>query len=721
MAPKRRGHLQRIHKDAETFKKKVDFLATDVHKRSESTSDLIQRCQKLQIDGKKTLKALNGLTKADEPAPVGNYEQRKQEEVTKLQNILKHLETLFLELSPPGPSSTKDEITTEDGEKEEDEADDSNGVSNEDDDDDNNDDDDDDDDEETEHVSPLQSGFGSYTVLCDFSGEQEGDLTVKKGEVLTIIRKTADGWWLAQNAGGNRGLVPKNYLKFGVGVSEEEESDEDNDEDGSDEMEDIPEKSDEEKYGDAENRQSTPHSNWSTVRKALTEIDATDVLSAMGAIPSGFRPSTLNKLHTEEGIKYKGSHYLQPELSQSQLSFKDLFFDPDSGRVRPRQVKVNVCFTLWSCKQIPTPGVGVQVLSRHIHLCAFDGNQVLSNINTVRVTYNPKSPKTWTFSPRMSGILPTLLDGDCFLRCNSSSPDLGILFELGVTFIRNSTGERGDLSCGWAFLKLTDDSGNLLPNRTYELPVNGGTPYEKDVAVEASATRGSPTSVFQQMLQSRRQPKLIIKLKSPDSRTRALLSLLPDTLLHSLSCVRVLTLHRQLLCDTLLMDRPTMQSADLICSPVLATFPLLLDQPDLLDALRSAWTDVDASMSRSQRRNLSHVKQEFYRVYMSSVYFLLHSPALPSYHWADPSTEEQRARIIYTTLDSLKHKQLNSETLGGAEVYLTSDHEHLAFDISECTFDLLSVARQRSFRRQVFTSFFDVRKKTHRVVVQKAL
>lgn len=26
--------------------------------------------------------------------------------------------------------------------------------------------------------------------------------------------------------------------------------------------------------------------------------------------------------------------------------------------------------------------------------------------------------------------------------------------------------------------------------RTYELPVNGGTPYEKDVAVEASPTRG---------------------------------------------------------------------------------------------------------------------------------------------------------------------------------------------------------------------------------------
>lgn len=99
-----------------------------------------------------------------------------------------------------------------------------------------------------------------------------------------------------------------------------------------------------------------------------------------------------------------------------------------------------------------------------------------------------------------------------------------------------------------------------------------------------------------------------------------LFSLLPDTLLHCLSCVHLLVLHRQLLADTLLMDRLTMQNAgktpttlirqkkkknfqlataqsdtifylfisdvDLICSPILSTFPVLLDQTDLLDALR---------------------------------------------------------------------------------------------------------------------------------------
>lgn len=35
----------------------------------------------------------------------------------------------------------------------------------------------------------------------------------QRGDVLRIIRMTADGWWLAQDSKGNRGVVPKSYLK----------------------------------------------------------------------------------------------------------------------------------------------------------------------------------------------------------------------------------------------------------------------------------------------------------------------------------------------------------------------------------------------------------------------------------------------------------------------------------------------------------------------------
>ncbi|XP_023132567.2 nephrocystin-1 isoform X2 [Amphiprion ocellaris] len=685
MAPKRRGALQLVQREVDEINKQTDSLVKDVQNQVGSTEEAFQRCQELQMSSEETLKKLKELTKADELAPVGNYDQRKQEEERRLQNMLERLNSLSLELSPPGPSSAAGNVSKEDSEDGTDEDDDS-------DDDDDGDTDGNDGEDEKRAVKPSsQSDPRIYTVLSDFKGEQEGDLSVQRGEVLRIIRKTADGWWLVQDTKGSRGLVPRTYLKIGSGVDDDDEDEDDSDDDNEESEEEEEEV--EELTEDRDKRRISSHTNWSTVRKALTEIDATDVLSAMGAIPSGFRPSTLNTLLVEEGETYRGSHYIQPELSQSQLSFKDLFLDPDTGRVRPCQVRTCVCFTLWGCRMIPTPGVGVQVLSRHIRLCAFDGAQVLSNIHTVRAAYNSKSPKTWSFSPRMTGILPTLLDGECFLRCDSTDPNLGILFELGVTFIRNSTGERGDLSCGWAFLKLTDDAGKPLPNRTYELPVNGGTPYETDVAVEASATKGSPGGVFQQMLQARRQPKLIVKLKSTNSRTRTQLSLLPDTLLHSLSCVHLLALHRQLLADTLLMDRPTMQDADLICSPILSTFPVLLDQTDLLDALRSAWLEAETSMSRAQKRDLSYLKQEFIKVYMSSVYFLLHSPSLPRHRWGDPPSEEQRARVVYATLETLKNLQHSTGQSGRPEVFVEQTHSHLAFDISELSFDLLRVAR----------------------------
>ncbi|XP_056148020.1 nephrocystin-1 isoform X2 [Lampris incognitus] len=575
MPPKRKGPLQLVQRETDDIKRQVDSLLKDVQssKGIIRTDEICQRCQDVQTSVQKAMGTLQKLTKADEPAPVGNYDQRKQEEERRLQGLMEKLNILSLELSPPGPSSAAGESKKEEESEDEDDEDDDSV-----------------DEDDKKSLKPSsQSDPRIYTILSDFRGEQEGDLSVKKGEVLRIIQKTADGWWLVQDTKGNRGVVPKTYLKAGSrlegkddsGDDDKKDSDEDDDEE--EESEDDEEEEDEGLTG-AQEKQRSSHSNWSIVRKALTEMDATDVLSAMGAIPSGFRPSTLNKLLMEEGLTFKGSHYIQPELSQSQLSFKDLFLDPDTGRVRARQVRTSVCFTLWSCRMISTPGVGVQVLSRHIRLCAFDGTKVLSNIHTVRATYNARNPKTWNFSPRMTGILPILLDGECFLRYSSDSADLGILFELGVTFIRNSTGERGDLSCGWAFLKLTDDDGAPLTAKTYELPVNSGTPFEKDIAMEVSATKAG--GVFHQILKARRQPKLIIKLKSANSRTRTQLSLLPDTLLFCLSCVHLLALHRQLLADTLLMDRPTMQNTDLMCSPVLSTFPMLLDQPDLMDALR---------------------------------------------------------------------------------------------------------------------------------------
>lgn len=100
------------------------------------------------------------------------------------------------------------------------------------------------------------------------------------------------------------------------------------------------------------------------------------------------------------------------------------------------------------------------------------------------------------------------------------------------------------------------------------------------------------------------------------------------------------------------------------------------------------------------QRDYIYLKQEFIKVYMSSVYFLLHSP-LPCYQWADPTSEEQRARVIYATLDSLKDHQHTSGQYGGSHVFVDPNHQHMAFDISELTFDVLSVARWRQITQRL--------------------
>ncbi|XP_077648013.1 nephrocystin-1-like isoform X2 [Urocitellus parryii] len=189
--------------------------------------------------------------------------------------------------------------------------------------------------EEQENESPKQTSR-KYIALGDFSAQQVGDLTFKKGEILLVIEKKPDGWWIAQDSKGNEGLIPRTYL----------------------------------------------------------EMNAVDVLTSMG-------------------------------LS---LQASGLPHSPSCWRkIKSRPSRVSLILTLWSCKMIPLPATSIQVLSRHVRLCLFDGSK--------------------------------------------------------------STGERGELSCGWVFLRLFDASGVPIPAKTYELFLNGGTPYEKGVEVDPSVSR----------------------------------------------------------------------------------------------------------------------------------------------------------------------------------------------------------------------------------------
>ncbi|KAH0622815.1 hypothetical protein JD844_025512 [Phrynosoma platyrhinos] len=403
-------------------------------------------------------------------------------------------------------------------------------------------------------------------------------------------------------------------------------------------------------------------SHWSAVKKAITENNTLDALTTMGAVPAGFRPSTLAQL-LEEGIHFRASYFLQPELTPSNLSFRDLVWNPEKSTIQSRPTRISLVVTLWNCKAIPFPGLSIQVLSRHVRLCLFDGN-------------------------RVTGILPCLLDGDCFIRSNSPSPDIGILFELGITYIRNSTGEKGELSCGWAFLKLFDSSGLPVSSKTYELLLNGGTPYEKGVDVDPAISRRASGSVFQHMIALRKQPQLLVKLRSLSTQSKDILNLLPEVLIGSMCYIHLVVFYRQILGDVLLKERVNMQNADLIGNPILATFPKLMEQPDLMDALRSAWAEKESTLKRSEKRDREFLKSVFILVYHDSVFPLFQSVFLPEYKWAEEESEGTRWRMI---ADFLKK---NRERDGALSFLLSSESLQKAFDITEITYDFVEEARK---------------------------
>ncbi|XP_004369484.1 nephrocystin-1 [Trichechus manatus latirostris] len=686
LARRPRDPLQALRRRNQELKRQVDSLLSESQLKgaleASKRCDIYQRCIQLKRAIDENKNTLQKLSKADESAPVGNYSQRKEEERDLLDKLTHQLQELAVAISRESITETgtltereEDDDSAEEGDDEEDEEDDEDnseecgeeekGTEEE---------------EKQGNESHRQAARGEYVAVGDFAAQQVGDLTFQKGEILLITEKQPDGWWVAENAKGNKGLVPRTYLEPNNKEKGEESSEEGSEED----VEVVDEAAD-----GAEVKQRAG-SHWSAVRKSISEqINTVDVLTTMGAIPAGFRPSTLSQL-LEEGNQFRACYFLQPELTPSQLAFRDLIWDGKAGTIRSRTSRISLILTLWSCKMIPLPGTSIQVLSRHIRLCLSDGSKVLSNIHTVRATWQPRKPQTWTFSPQVTGILPCLLDGDCFIRSNSSSPDLGILFELGISYIRNSTGERGELSCGWAFLKLFDTSGIPIPTRTYELFLNGGTPYEKGVEVDPSVSRRAHGGVFYQMMTMRRRPQLLVKLRSVSRGWRSTLSLLPETLIGSMCSVHLLAFYRQILGDVLLKDRMSLQSADLISSPVLATFPRLLEQPDIMDALRSSWAEKESTLKRSEKRDKEFLKATFTLVYHDCVYPLIHSTLLPPFRWAEEETEATRWRLI---ADFLKQ---NQEKEGALQALLSPEGVHEPFELSEQTYDFLGEVRKNA-------------------------
>lgn len=63
--------------------------------------------------------------------------------------------------------------------------------------------------------SPASSGAPKAVALYTFKGEQSGDLPFRKGDVVTILKKSdsQDDWWTGR-VNGQEGIFPANYVEL---------------------------------------------------------------------------------------------------------------------------------------------------------------------------------------------------------------------------------------------------------------------------------------------------------------------------------------------------------------------------------------------------------------------------------------------------------------------------------------------------------------------------
>ena len=68
--------------------------------------------------------------------------------------------------------------------------------------------------------APKANGSTSTaTVLYDFDAQGDDELTVAENEIVTVVDKENDEWWLVRNTGGKEGVVPAQYVQLDDGSS----------------------------------------------------------------------------------------------------------------------------------------------------------------------------------------------------------------------------------------------------------------------------------------------------------------------------------------------------------------------------------------------------------------------------------------------------------------------------------------------------------------------
>lgn len=165
------------------------------------------------------------------------------------------------------------------------------------------------------HVQELRTKQYSpgtqFLVTHDLTGVQTGDLTIHKGEILTLVEQRPDDWWVFKNTQTQQqGVVPINHIQILLGQQLRR-----------------------------------------LIKPSTSAITLVDAFKSNNNIPAGFIASDLAPLtHLEE---YQLWRALVPKMTESNLAFADLQWRADTDKLQVHEVTFQKIVTIKQCVKIP--------------------------------------------------------------------------------------------------------------------------------------------------------------------------------------------------------------------------------------------------------------------------------------------------------------------------------------------------------------------------------
>ncbi|CAF1418005.1 unnamed protein product [Adineta ricciae] len=464
-----------------------------------------------------------------------------------------------------------------------------------------------------------------FLVTHDIASKQTGDLTVHRGEILTLDEQRPDDWWLFKNAQNQQGAVPINAIQP---LS----------------------------TGQIARRRAKPNTS------ATVLVDA---FKAANSMPAGYIASDLAPLADLE--EYKLWRAIVPKMTESNLAFADLCWRPEVDKIHVHDTTFQKILTLKTCVKIPRiKGDQVRVLDRSVRVCLYDGFEIISNIHTVRAIVPKKLDERdltedWQFVPN---DINTLIDeqNQLLIRSNTanSSQRLKLLFELSQWCQSTVTQEKCEVACGWAMVPLQDEKPPLITDtKGYNELLHGGHVDETNVLLDPQYKILRSDGLSGKIDRIKRA-RIKFSVESRETDLDLLYDNLPiQSIIVPLNLTKSLAYYRNELAYQLYKrQHPTGLSTTPIDSIFLSTFFQAIEQPDLIYGLRRVYRSrqrrfLSSSSSSQQQR------EEFIRTYELFIYPLLYYRQLPPYDFHDRAALDERRKLI---TDMIRRQLPNKRT-----------------------------------------------------------